>query len=283
MQRSRKGGQRSRLAFTLIELLVVIAIIAILAAILFPVFAQAREKARQASCLSNLKQCVLAATMYSQDYDEQFLVFGLPSGRRSPGQYVYWQALIQPYLKNRGVTLDPSHQRNYNPNSAPPSWFSCLDNVDVACKNANCTRCDWFVSYGINSVWNWIGTKWLDCKGKLKNGTWDDCSALHHGPISRGIAQVDSTWASVTDPSGTIYIADAHAPDYWSDEHLDYLMGRKLRTWTALGKEDGKLVGTHHDRITVAYIDGHAGSKRIGDTLPSDWTIQDDRAADPFK
>lgn len=64
--------QRHRNAFTLIELLVVIAIIAILAAILFPVFAQAREKARQASCLSNLRQMGLGAVMYAQDYDEFF-------------------------------------------------------------------------------------------------------------------------------------------------------------------------------------------------------------------
>ena len=61
---------RRRLGFTLIELLVVIAIIAILAAILFPVFAQARESARQTSCLSNMKQLGLAMTMYAQDYDE---------------------------------------------------------------------------------------------------------------------------------------------------------------------------------------------------------------------
>ena len=59
-----------RKAFTLIELLVVVAIIAILAAILFPVFAQAREKARQATCLSNCKQIGLASNMYVQDYDE---------------------------------------------------------------------------------------------------------------------------------------------------------------------------------------------------------------------
>jgi prepilin-type N-terminal cleavage/methylation domain-containing protein/prepilin-type processing-associated H-X9-DG protein len=270
--------KRYRIAFTLIELLVVIAIIAILAAILFPVFAQAREKARQASCLSNLKQCVLGATMYSQDYDELFLTIGMPNGRPSPGTFVYWQALIQPYMKNRGVTLDPSFRYNYG----SPSWFSCLDNVDTLCKNAACKSCDWMVSYGINSVWNWRQTKWTDCKGKLKVGTWDDCSAAHQGPINLGQAQANSTWAGVGDPSGTIYICDAHAPDFWSDQHLDYLMGRKMYNWTALGKDDSKLTGTHQDRINVAYMDGHAGSRRIGDTLPSDWTIQDDRAADPF-
>src|SRR3954465_12810650 len=67
---SFNSGKRS--AFTLIELLVVIAIIAILAAILFPVFAQAREAARKASCQSNLKQLATATMMYVQDYDESF-------------------------------------------------------------------------------------------------------------------------------------------------------------------------------------------------------------------
>src|SRR6266542_2865473 len=88
--------RRKRHGFTLIELLVVIAIIAILAAILFPVFAQARAKARQATCLSNLKQLGTAFMMYAQDYDETYPMsnYGLPSGvNRS------WQYLIDPYVK----------------------------------------------------------------------------------------------------------------------------------------------------------------------------------------
>mgnify|MGYP000903142665 CR=1 FL=1 len=80
--------------FTLIELLVVIAIIAILAAILFPVFAQAREKARQATCQSNLKQLGTAAAMYEQDYDETVLPAAIPF---TVGNM--WFDLVQPYIK----------------------------------------------------------------------------------------------------------------------------------------------------------------------------------------
>ena len=75
----------ARHGFTLIELLVVIAIIAILAAILFPVFAQAREKARQVACLSNAKQMGTAAMMYAQDYDEQLMeIYRCQNGAPNP-------------------------------------------------------------------------------------------------------------------------------------------------------------------------------------------------------
>ena len=92
-----------RKGFTLIELLVVIAIIAILAAILFPVFARAREKARQSSCLSNTKQIGLAILQYVQDYDEKFFAYRMDSG----GVY-YWDVVTAPYMKNTQILRCPS-------------------------------------------------------------------------------------------------------------------------------------------------------------------------------
>ncbi|MBP8955371.1 MAG: DUF1559 domain-containing protein [Armatimonadetes bacterium] len=99
----------TRRGFTLIELLVVIAIIAILAAILFPVFARAREKARQTACLSNLKQIGLGAMMYSQDYDEMIMPGYMCS--RANGSFGWWyeaNGRIQPYVKNIQLIKCPS-------------------------------------------------------------------------------------------------------------------------------------------------------------------------------
>ena len=96
----------ARRAFTLIELLVVIAIIAILAVILFPVFAQAREKARQAACLSNVRQLSTAVMMYVQDYDEQYpMTANYNTGALTP---TIWPEMIQPYVKNDGIFTCPS-------------------------------------------------------------------------------------------------------------------------------------------------------------------------------
>ncbi len=107
------AGRRD--GFTLIELLVVIAIIAILAAILFPVFAQAREKARSASCLSNLKQFALATLMYVQDYDELFpqSVYSMDNAILLPGSgdrvFTVYEA-VSPYMKNTEILICPSNR-----------------------------------------------------------------------------------------------------------------------------------------------------------------------------
>ena len=115
MQTTKRDVKSHRRAFTLIELLVVIAIIAILASILFPVFARARENARRASCQSNLKQIALSVFMYKQDYDEK-----LP--KSGGGYYAYftygnpygWADAMQPYLKSIQILQCPSESNGIN-------------------------------------------------------------------------------------------------------------------------------------------------------------------------
>ena len=107
-----------RNAFTLIELLVVIAIIAILAAILFPVFAQAKEAAKKTACLSNQKQFLTAFKLYVGDYDDNYM----PAWTFNPN--ILWNQLFQPYIKNRDMFKCPSHSNpgitNWaNPNPPP--------------------------------------------------------------------------------------------------------------------------------------------------------------------
>ena len=126
-----------RAGFTLIELLVVIAIIAILAAILFPVFAKAREKARQSSCLSNVKQIMIGVMAYCQDYDEKIPLMWsnnpshIATGQTVATNYYIWCELIMPYTKNDQIFQCPSKQFQAMPYNSYPTayqWAGCIPN-----------------------------------------------------------------------------------------------------------------------------------------------------------
>jgi len=181
-----------RKGFTLIELLVVIAIIAILAAILFPVFARAREKARQASCLSNLKQIGLAEAMYAQDYDERFVPVAAGDGT---GKVVTWMTLLQPYIKNLQVIECPSDEGDA---TALASWVSPNE---MSFYNGV-----WHVSYSGNWIHDWPSVPgW--------GGPW---SPNHYGPhyVNRKLAQCAA-------PAETISFIEGQAYEFWSTNHLE--------------------------------------------------------------
>ncbi|MBV9866826.1 MAG: DUF1559 domain-containing protein [Abitibacteriaceae bacterium] len=120
--------QRRTRGFTLIELLVVIAIIAILAAILFPVFAKARENARRASCANNLKQIALAWMQYGQDNDEMTVPYSDSGG--SGGHAFAWNQIMQPYLKSTAVLRCPSNTswQGYGYNFRAGNTFDTTNN-----------------------------------------------------------------------------------------------------------------------------------------------------------
>lgn len=168
-----------RSGFTLIELLVVIAIIAILAAILFPVFAQAREQARKTSCLSNQKQLGLSLMMYSQDYDEVF-PFGLDEAWHDS-----WAVTTQPYIKNSGVLRCPDDV--FTP---APGWGYEWNWAGIP------------MSYGANGIigWNSITSQW----GMI--GVITPMAQTWLTPYNPGLA-------GITRPAETVLLAEKHNND----------------------------------------------------------------------
>ncbi|MCC6443029.1 MAG: DUF1559 domain-containing protein [Armatimonadetes bacterium] len=168
--------------FTLIELLVVIAIIAILAAILFPVFAQAREKARSISCTSNLKQIGNAIAMYVQDYDEN-----LPGAclyDPNTGWAKYWAEVVQPYVKNKRVFRCPSAPYGWWFGPEPsPLTFGC--------------------NYGYNQVFGcWNPPGWTEYWCSYEQGP---SIARVSRPSEVGLIGETDLPESDTDPWGSVY------------------------------------------------------------------------------
>ena len=165
-----------RHGFTLIELLVVIAIIAILAAILFPVFAKAREKARQASCLSNQRQLATGILSYTQDYDETLPPSGRwnvpPSGTwGQAGQPKIWYDVIMPYVKNGQIFFCPSTKWATNYSGCPlnyamnQTWWDYSEWTLGKCPYPAETALTWDSYY--NADWDWVTTppSWLGAGG----------------------------------------------------------------------------------------------------------------------
>jgi prepilin-type N-terminal cleavage/methylation domain-containing protein/prepilin-type processing-associated H-X9-DG protein len=174
-----------RRGFTLIELLVVIAIIAILAAILFPVFARAREQARKAACTSNLKQLVLAFRMYADDYDGYTPIsayFGAPKtfapGNLEELQNCWFMNPIYPYLKNRGVLHCPSDNVKNGDRTAGAYLLSMANDPRLPP-----------VSYGINL---WLG-------GVAESATY--------GQITEGALPYPAQTAMIADCALTIFLS----------------------------------------------------------------------------
>ena len=248
-------SNRQHSAFTLIELLVAIAIIAILAAILFPVFAQAREKARQTACLSNLKQISTATLMYVQDFDETFphrtwnggtgacfdpTPLGVTGVSNPFCSSINWYSQIQPYLKNNGVYVCPSA-------SAPSRNYRTTSN-----------------SYGVPIVLNY------GINDQIYSFTPNDFSlgAPNAGPVPM---------SALSTPADTYYITDSLSETfnpYWMDRiRLANLKTGELGQNCNVSKpyDSPTLNATpslvsnarHQGGVNMVYTDGHAKYRQI--------------------
>jgi len=217
-------------AFTLIELLVVIAIIAILAAILFPVFAQAREAARKSTCLSNEKQMATAVMMYKQDYDEYY-----PSLQWGLATWNGWWYNIQPYTKNAGILVCPSGTAVVDIAPTKPSNFPGKTNADLRNElsgiiTTGATAADARavkISYGFNE--------------SLVAGTVD---------------------VAIQAPAGKMMLCDANHSllNYWDNTGPSRCGGTSCGRYALLGTAacpTGGQTQRHQGGLNMAFCDGH--------------------------
>jgi prepilin-type N-terminal cleavage/methylation domain-containing protein/prepilin-type processing-associated H-X9-DG protein len=268
-----------RRAFTLIELLVVIAIIAILAAILFPVFAQAREAARTTSCLSNVKQLSLGAMMYVQDYDEKFWGWnwGFNCNGGNAGQYrdsgSFWTMAIYPYVKNQKIYQCPDDILQWDDAWANNQGQSCSDDNgahDLFAPGPGVYYWDtgnakWnpnYVSYGANESLDG-GTKLAAVRAPANVMLFGD-TASQLADMWAGVGGISSAdpnsrnivarTAFAADPNGCCLMWDSsHPAEYY-------------QPGGALGNDNGVPITTqwlqnstrHHGGENVSFVDGHA-------------------------
>jgi len=237
-----------RRAFTLIELLVVIAIIAILAAILFPVFAKARDAARKSSCQSNMKQVLTGCMMYSQDYDEYLVnsygggnyIVTAPAASGSYTHNVYWMGFIQPYVKNTGVYMCPNFKtstaRVEDPNS--PVYTSYGHNHDFL---------GWDISNGGGNL-------------KLSDIRSPADTIFFTERVTRAWTQIQAN------PDDEANISLGGNGDMWPSANCPDCI-RTYPQWNCCGAGAGTTIGpVHSGTCTVGFCDGHVKSMRATQT-----------------
>ena len=236
----------SRRGFTLIELLVVIAIIAILAAILFPVFARARENARRASCSSNLKQIGLGLLQYSQDYDECLVHswYG-PNGYQpsDPGVGKYkWMDAIQPYVKSTQLFTCPSASAALN-NGATGQYVPY--NQLGTTGNPAAPNDKYYGSYAINSAY------YNGALGQDANGPGE----LMGSKMARIQAVATTIWAA--DGNGAYEIAWRDTPGF------DAGPPKRLGNITSTDLNEGCTIERHLETTNVLFCDGHVKAMKM--------------------
>lgn len=243
--------RRTRWGFTLIELLVVIAIIAILAAILFPVFAQARDKARQASCLSNCKQMGTAWMMYSQDYDERFPesqplnVWDDCATMKDRGAFGGWIGnLLVPYSKNVAIFKCPS---------VP---IGSAVNVGAACWTSGTAETVAQAKWGIPYIYESYAYNYQAFDGKTA------------ASISRA-ADAMAIWDSGINPWVDCPYAQVGSCGEWEQRDIPVFMGKvgiplhpKMdKSWVTAGNMVKEA--PHSNNLNIMFADGHAKASRF--------------------
>jgi len=200
--------------FTLIELLVVIAIIAILAAILFPVFARARENARRTSCQSNMKQIGLGLLQYTQDYDEKYPLTNNIPGNYGGFDWGLWMVHIQPYVKSTQLFTCPSSSRDTNNNrytNTPSGTLTFAGAWNYGINEFVILRDNGFSSAGINSValLPMVG----DCSGPVTPDLWRFINPSNHDRWFDAPRTIEERYARHLNGSNILF-ADGHVKFY---------------------------------------------------------------------